>query len=118
MTANLIERYLVYLHEQERSAHTIRKYAHDLNALYTYLDNVPLTKEALIEWKSRLADAFAPGIGQFNTGGNQWFFIILRMVGAADQTAQITEVGILRRNKGIDSRGLYMACQCGEGTGQ
>lgn len=56
----MIERYLVYLHEQERSAHTIRKYAHDLNALYTYLDNVPLTKEALIEWKSRLADAFAP----------------------------------------------------------
>ena len=61
---------------------------------------------------------FCSGIGQFNTGGNQWFFIILRMVGAADQTAQITEVGILRRNKGIDSRGLYMACQCGEGTGQ
>ena len=60
LTANLIERYLVYLHEQERSAHTIRKYAHDLNALYTYLDNAPLTKEALIEWKSRLVDAFAP----------------------------------------------------------
>ena len=49
LTANLIEGYLVYLHEQERSAHTIRKYAHDLNALYTYLDNAPLTKEALIE---------------------------------------------------------------------
>lgn len=60
LTANLIQKYLTHLHEQERSAHTISKYAHDLTALLAYLNGEPLTKNALIGWKAQLADALAP----------------------------------------------------------
>ena len=60
LSAALIQKYLDYLHEQERSAHTIRKYAHDLTALLAYLHGEPLTKTALIGWKAQLVDALAP----------------------------------------------------------
>lgn len=60
LTAALIQKYLDYLQEQERSAHTISKYAHDLNALLAYLHGEPLTKTALIGWKAQLVDALAP----------------------------------------------------------
>ena len=60
LTAALIRKYLDFLHEQERSAHTISKYAHDLTALLAYLHGEPLTKTALIGWKTQLVDALAP----------------------------------------------------------
>lgn len=53
-----ISRYLIYLKEQERSAATIRKYAHDLRMLCGYLEGGELTKAALIDWKQELVDAF------------------------------------------------------------
>ena len=60
LTSALIQKYLTYLQEQERSAHTIRKYAHDLTALRTYLHGEPLTKTALIGWKAQLVATLAP----------------------------------------------------------
>ena len=60
LTSALIQKYLTYLQEQERSAHTIRKYAHDLTALRTYLHGESLTKTALIGWKAQLVAALAP----------------------------------------------------------
>lgn len=60
LTVALIEKYLTHLRELERSPLTIRKYAHDLNALLAYLDDMPLTKTALIGWKSQLSMALAP----------------------------------------------------------
>lgn len=60
LTAALITRYLTYLQEQERSVHTISKYAHDLNTLLTYLGEEPLTKTMLIDWKKHLVATLAP----------------------------------------------------------
>ena len=60
LTSALIQKYLTYLQEQERSAHTIRKYAHDLTALRTYLHGEPLNKTALIGWKAQLVATLAP----------------------------------------------------------
>ena len=60
LTSALIQKYLTYLQEQERSPHTIRKYAHDLTALRTYLHGEPLTKTALIGWKAQLVATLAP----------------------------------------------------------
>ena len=60
LTSALIQKYLTHLQEQERSAHTIRKYAHDLTALRTYLHGEPLTKTALIGWKAQLVATLAP----------------------------------------------------------
>ena len=51
ISAALIERYLAALREQERSAATLQKYAHDLGALRADLRGETLTKAALIGWK-------------------------------------------------------------------
>ena len=60
LTSALIQKYLTHLQEQERSPHTISKYAHDLTALLAYLHGEPLTKTALIGWKAQLVAALAP----------------------------------------------------------
>ena len=60
LTADLIQKYLTHLQEQERSVHTISKYAHDLTALLAYLSGEPLTKTALIDWKAQLISTLAP----------------------------------------------------------
>lgn len=56
----LIQKYIVHLREQERSAATIQKYTHDLNVLCADLEGQPLTKAALIEWKQQLIAEYAP----------------------------------------------------------
>lgn len=60
VTAARIERYLTHLREQERSAATLQKYAHDLKELCAYLQDTPLTKAALIAWKEQLTGKYAP----------------------------------------------------------
>ena len=55
MTTTLIERYAAHLRERERSAATVEKYIRDLNALRLWLGGATLTKEALLEWRGRLA---------------------------------------------------------------
>ena len=60
LTDTRIEKYLSYLREQERSAATIQKYGHDLRALSGFLAGEPATKAALLDWKQRLTEAYAP----------------------------------------------------------
>ena len=60
LTNALIQRYADYLQEQERAGATIQKYVHDLTALLDFLDGGPLTKAALIDWKTQLIEAHAP----------------------------------------------------------
>lgn len=60
LTAARIKRYLSHLREQERSPATIQKYAHDLKALSRWLMGEPATKAALLEWKQRLSEFYAP----------------------------------------------------------
>jgi len=60
LTEALLQKYLRHLQEQERSAHTISKYAHDIGALCEYLGGAPITKTALIGWKEHLAATLAP----------------------------------------------------------
>lgn len=60
ITPDLIQDYLVYQEEQERSAATIQKYAHDLTELYMYLNGQPLNKFILIGWKQKLTETHAP----------------------------------------------------------
>ena len=60
LTVQSMKDYLTNLAEQERSAATLQKYAHDLNALLEYLADKPLTKTALIGWKEQLVEIYAP----------------------------------------------------------
>lgn len=59
-TSELIQRYMEYLKEQERTENTIQKYTHDLNALLKYLNGEALTKAVLIEWKEHLMTTLSP----------------------------------------------------------
>ena len=54
LTPELIQNYLLYQEEQERSTATIQKYTHDLTELYLYLNGQPLNKFVLIGWKQKL----------------------------------------------------------------
>lgn len=60
LTPALIQAYITHLQEQERSAATIQKYTHDLNALCSWLNGTPLTKAVLIGWKGQLTETHAP----------------------------------------------------------
>ena len=60
INAALIKRYLTYLREQERSDATLKKYRHDLDALCRYIQDMPLNKSVLIDWKELLIDRYAP----------------------------------------------------------
>lgn len=60
ITPVLIKHYIEYLQEQEKSEATIAKYSHDLSSLYSWLEDTPLTKTALIGWKEYLAKKYAP----------------------------------------------------------
>ena len=60
INAILMGHYLDYLKEQERSAATLSKYAHDLAAFCAYLQDAALTKAALIDWKQSLLAQYAP----------------------------------------------------------
>lgn len=59
ITPELIERFAVYLREQERSLSTISIYKRDLAALREFLHGNPITKSALIEWKESLTKQYA-----------------------------------------------------------
>lgn len=60
ITPALIERYSIYLHEQERSKATIQKYQHDIKTLVEFLNGRPITKAILIDWKQSLIERYAP----------------------------------------------------------
>jgi len=59
LSTSLIQRYEVYLEDQERSAATIQKYTHDLRELMIYAGEAPLTKALMISWKNHLAEIYA-----------------------------------------------------------
>ena len=60
VTPVLIERYLCYLREQERSVATLQKYAHDLSEICAWLQDELLTKAVLVNWKEQLVSRYAP----------------------------------------------------------
>lgn len=59
LTQEAIEKYVVYLREQERAGNTISKYRHDLDVLFKWLDGRALTKAEMIKWKAHLVAVYA-----------------------------------------------------------
>lgn len=60
ITKGMIEKYSLYLQEQEKSAATIQKYLHDLKALCQHLNGAAVTKILLLSWKQELMERYAP----------------------------------------------------------
>lgn len=60
LTLDQIDRYTVYLLEQERSSATIQQYKHNLIEICRQLEGQLLTKTRVIEWKNSLCRQLAP----------------------------------------------------------
>lgn len=60
ITEKSIEKYLLYLREEEKSAATLQKYNCNLHMLLKFLNGEPLSKENLIRWKESLIEQYAP----------------------------------------------------------
>ena len=60
ITPALIQKYALYLREQERAVATIEKYVHDLTSLSAFLAGRAMTKGLLLEWKEALIGQYAP----------------------------------------------------------
>ncbi len=60
LTDKLIKRYADHLTEEERAQATIQKYIHDVRVFQNFIENAPITKAALIEWKRQLTERHAP----------------------------------------------------------
>lgn len=60
LTEEVITRYANELREQEKAPATIVRYVHDLTVLMDFLEGAPVTKMALIGWKERLTENYAP----------------------------------------------------------
>lgn len=60
ITIEMLMRYKKHLSEQEKSPATIQQYLRELENLYLYLQNEPLTKTSLLGWKEHIILQYAP----------------------------------------------------------
>ena len=60
MLLSKLENYEAYLWSEERSRNTVEKYVRDLKVFFKFTDGGKADKEALIEWKKKLAQDYAP----------------------------------------------------------
>lgn len=58
--SSMLEDYVVYLKQMERSTNTISKYVRDLRSFISHLSGAVLDKEEVMKWKKYLIDTYAP----------------------------------------------------------
>lgn len=82
-------RYSKHLRDQERADQTIKKYLYILNALKIYLDGESITKSALIGWKERLTECYAPAsVNAMLTVAN----CFMEFIGRADLRVRLLKI--------------------------
>lgn len=83
LTDKLLKSFVEYLHEQEKSNSTIKSYQRELFALQMYIDDNPLTKEKVLEYKSLLTKQYTPSTCNVAIAAINSF---LRFIGRQDLT--------------------------------
>ncbi|MFR9543392.1 MAG: site-specific integrase, partial [Rikenellaceae bacterium] len=56
----VLNRYKIHLHEEERSQNTIQKYLRDLRTFLVFTDGQELSKLVVLSFKEHLITAYAP----------------------------------------------------------
>lgn len=80
MDAQMIEQFIEYLIDNEKSQNTILKYRRDLNVFMTFLDGKTLEKRAVREYKQFLMERYAPkSVNSMLTALNSFFEYIERL---------------------------------------
>ena len=77
LSAKEIERYLIFLKEQEKSKETIEKYKRELYDLLKFVSRKELTKEVLILWKAKLQEHYRASSVNGKLGAANGFFSFL-----------------------------------------
>lgn len=83
LTDKLLKSFVGYLHDQEKSSSTIKTYQRELFALQMYIDDNPLTKEKVLEYKSLLTKQYTPSTCNVAIAAINSF---LRFIGRQDLT--------------------------------
>lgn len=83
LTDKLLKSFVEYLHDQEKSSSTIKTYQRELFALQMYIDDNPLTKEKVLEYKSLLTKQYTPSTCNVAIAAINSF---LRFIGRQDLT--------------------------------
>ena len=60
LTKELIDKFKMYLIEEEKSSATIEKYIRDITAFYVWLQGAELNKVAVVNYKKYLSETYAP----------------------------------------------------------
>lgn len=78
ITKELLEKYQIYLYEQEKSKATIQKYICDLKKLMEFADNREISKLLVIQYKEylrKVTDYKTSSINSFLVAANRFFVL-------------------------------------------
>ena len=110
----MIEEFVEYLIDNERSQNTIKKYQRDLRYFFKFLDNETVDKKKVREYKMYLMERYAPrSVNSMLTALNSFFDYIGRL-DLKVKTIRIQKKIFISEDKNLtkqDYRQLVHACQ-------
>lgn len=114
LTTDLINKYVHYLEDQERSAATIQKYTHDLRELLAYVGNAPLTKALIIGWKNHLPEIYALSTANTMIAAVNGFFTFMNWRDLTVKQFKIQKSPFLKEEKELTRQEYIRLVQAAE----
>lgn len=114
LTTDLINKYVHYLEDQERSAATIQKYTHDLRELLAYVGNAPLTKALIISWKNHLPEIYALSTANTMIAAVNGFFTFMNWRDLTVKQFKIQKSPFLKEEKELTRQEYIRLVQAAE----
>ena len=114
LTTDLINKYVHYLEDQERSAATIQKYTHDLRELMIYAGEAQLTKALMISWKNHLAEIYALSTANTMIAAVNGFFAFMNWRELSIKQFKIQKSPFLKEEKELTRQEYIRLVQAAE----
>ena len=114
LTTDLINKYVHYLEDQERSAATIQKYTHDLRELMIYAGEAQLTKALMISWKNHLAEIYALSTANTMIAAANGFFAFMNWRELSIKQFKIQKSPFLKEEKELTRQEYIRLVQAAE----
>ena len=114
LTTDLINKYVHYLEDQERSAATIQKYTHDLRELMIYAGEAQLTKALMISWKNHLAEIYALSTANTMIAAVNGFFVFMNWRELSIKQFKIQKSPFLKEEKELTRQEYIRMVQAAE----
>lgn len=114
LTTDLINKYVHYLEDQERSYSTIQRYTHDLQELMIYAGEAPLTKALMISWKNHLAEIYALSTANTMIAAANGFFAFMNWRELSIKQFKIQKSPFLKEEKELTRQEYIRLVQAAE----